>query len=345
MSINPSTITAAIAALKPATGGVYTLEPFENCLKLKLGHGSNGSFVFLAQTSSKQTAVFIQGPKAAFDTLPISSSIKWDEWNTHSGGKFGALMVSDLPPHLHHLLNSLIMNLATKLENATSKLSPIDLCDVVELSLSSEIETGGLMSNSSRIGLFGELILLKHLIDSSKPSEYTDVLNLWTGPNLGGRDFKTKDGFVEVKTSGRKRTHQINDHEQLHLKGKESKGFLFSVIAKSDVSGNIHLADLINDLRKELKKGHCDALFEKKLEDYGGTGEGYFPELEPAYRRTKKYLHDPNDDCFFELNDDYRLPKKPPLILPVYVRIGQYELELSTAKKANLSATLSWMLK
>ena len=76
--------------------------------------------------------------------------------------------------------------------------------------------------------------------------------------------------------------------------------FLFSVIAKSDVSGNIHLADLINDLRKELKKGHCDALFEKKLEDYGGTGEGYFPELEPAYRRTKKYLHDPNDDCFFE---------------------------------------------
>jgi hypothetical protein len=345
MSINPSTITAAIAALKPATGGVYTLEPFENCLKLKLGHGSNGSFVFLGQTDTKQTAVFIEGPKAAFDTLPISSSIKWAQWNRHAGGKFGALMVSDLPAHLHHLLNNLIVNLATKLENATSKLSPIDLCDVVEQSLSSEIESGGLMSNSSRIGLFGELILLRHLINSTKPSDYTDVLNLWTGPNLGERDFKTKDGFVEVKTSGTKRTHQINDHEQLHLKGKEAKGFLFSVIAKSDDSGNIHLVDLINDLRKELKKGHCDALFEKKLENYGGTGEGYFPELEPAYRRTKKYLHDPNDDGFFELNDDYRLPKMKPLKLPRFVTIGQYELDLKSARKANLSNTVSWMLK
>ena len=345
MSINPSTIKSAVASLKPARKGVYTLEPFEKCLKLKLGHTSNSSVVFLGQTGTKQTAVFIQGPKAAFTKLPISSSIKWDEWNIHSGGKFGSLMISDLPSHLHYLLQNLITNLAIKLENTTSKLSPIDLCDVVEQSLSSEIETGDLMSNSSRIGLFGELILLKYLIDSSKPSEYIDVLNLWTGPNMGKRDFKTKDGFVEVKTSGTKRTHQINDHEQLHLKGKEAKGFLFSVIAKSDDSGNIHLVDLINDLRTELKLGHGDALFDKKLEDYGGTGEGYFSELEPAYRRTKKYLHDPNDDCFFELDDDYRLPKKPRLKLPAYVRIGQYELELSTATEAKLPTTVSWILR
>jgi hypothetical protein len=343
MALTTKIITTAVGTLSPAKGGVYTIESFETIFKLKLGYTKNVNSVFIGLNSSSEVCIFIKGTNNEFKGLPLSKEFRHDEWD-EAGGKFEALMISELPTHLQHLMNLLIINLSDYLESTTKKLSAVDMTQLIIDSLASEVSTTGMMSNSLRIGLFGELILLKYLLNASKPKDYISVLNLWTGPGKAKRDFLTKQGFVEVKTTGNtNRIHQINDPEQLRLKGKEKKGYLFSVRAKADDSGTKHLVELINEIRVKLTPLSLETMFDGKLENYGGPGEGYFRALEPAYKRMKKYLYDPNDDAFYELTDDYRIPIKPPLSLPPYVELDGYNLNLVHAPQAVRNNVLKWM--
>lgn len=344
MTLTSKQIAAAVVALPPAKAGIYTIESLETIFKLKLGHVNNANLVFIGKNSTSQVCVFIKGKNSEFTGLPLSKEFRHDEWH-ESGGKFEALMISELPTHLHHLMDTLIINLSSFLESATKKVAAIELTQIIKDSLANEIGSTGMMSNPLRIGLFGELILLKYLLNASKPKDYISVLNLWTGSGKAKRDYMTKQGFVEVKTTGHKdRIHQINDPEQLHLKAKEKKGYLFSIKAKSDDSGTVHLVELINEIRTKLTPLSLETMFDGKLENYGGEGKGYFQALEPAYKRMKKYLYDPGDDAFFLLTDDYRIPKKPPISLPPYVELDGYNLNLVRAPQAVLKDVLKWML-
>jgi hypothetical protein len=344
MALTTKIIKAAARKLFPAKGGVYTIESFETIFKLKLGHTQNANTVFIGLNSASGICIFVKGTNSEFKGLPLSKEFQHDEWD-EAGGKFEALMISDLPTHLHHLMDMLIINLSNHLESTTKKLGAVDLTQIIKDSLASEIESTGMMSNSLRIGLFGELILLKYLLGASKPKDYISVLNLWTGPGKAKRDYLTKQGFVEVKTTGTtNRIHQINDPGQLRLKGKEKKGYLFSVKAKSDDSGTLHLVELINEIRSKLTPLGLETMFDGKLENYGGPKEGFFRALEPAYKRMKKYLYDSTHDAFYELTDDYRMPIKPPLALPPYVELDGYNLNLVHAPQAVLKSVLKWML-
>lgn len=330
--------------LPPAKEGVYTIESFETIFKFKLGYTKNANSVFIGLNSSNRICIFIKGTNSQFKGLPLSKEFQHNEWD-EAGGKFEALMISELPIHLQHLMDVLIINLSNHLESTTKKLDAAELTQIIKDSLASEIGSNGMMSNSLRIGLFGELILLKYLLGASKPKDYISVLNLWTGPGKAKRDYLTKQGFVEVKTTGHKdRIHQINDPGQLQLKTKEKKGYLFSVKAKSDDSGTLHLVELINEIRSKLTPLGLDTMFDGKLENYGGPKKGYFRALEPAYRRMKKYIYDSNHDAFYELTDDYRIPTKPPLALPPYVELNGYNLNLVHAPQAVLKNVLKWML-
>ena len=344
MTLTIKEIETAVKQLSPAKGGTYTIESFESIFKLKIGNSANENLVFMGLDGSGMICIFVKGKKSEFDDLPLSQEFLHDNWNEASG-RFEALMISKLPKHLEDLIYVLIVNISKKLEHTVTKIIGKDITEVIIDSLATELSTTALMSNSLRIGLFGELVLLNYLLDASKSSDYLSVLNLWTGSGKAKRDFLTKNGFVEVKTTGKpNRIHQINDIEQLRLKGTESKGYLFSVKAKSDDSGTKHLVEMINEIRNKLVPMSLETMFDDKLENYGGEGEGYFRALEPAYNRMKKYLYDPKDDAFYELTDEYRIPKRPPLPLPTYVELDGYNLNLTSAPHALTSTVLKWIL-
>ena len=55
------------------------------------------------------------------------------------------------------------------------------------------------LSEENEQGLFGELVLLEHMIESGLPSR--DVLDAWQGPLDGLQDFILGSGGIEVKTT------------------------------------------------------------------------------------------------------------------------------------------------
>lgn len=60
-------------------------------------------------------------------------------------------------------------------------------------------DSDGVLSTEEEIGLFGELLVLRNLLDDGV-SEF-DALDSWTGPGDGLHDFLLGNGAIEVKTT------------------------------------------------------------------------------------------------------------------------------------------------
>ncbi|MFW5871807.1 MAG: PD-(D/E)XK motif protein [bacterium] len=65
------------------------------------------------------------------------------------------------------------------------------------------------LSPEKQIGLFGELFLLKELIEESGKIE--ECLNIWVGPDIGIRDFEKNNTAIEVKTT------QTHNHQRIRI--------------------------------------------------------------------------------------------------------------------------------
>lgn len=65
------------------------------------------------------------------------------------------------------------------------------------------------LSPEKQIGLFGELFLLKELIEETGRIE--ECLNIWVGPDTGIRDFEKNNTAIEVKTT------QTHNHQRIRI--------------------------------------------------------------------------------------------------------------------------------
>jgi hypothetical protein len=65
------------------------------------------------------------------------------------------------------------------------------------------------LSPEKQIGLFGELFLLKELIEATGRIE--ECLNIWVGPDTGIRDFEKNNTAIEVKTT------QTHNHQRIRI--------------------------------------------------------------------------------------------------------------------------------
>lgn len=71
----------------------------------------------------------------------------------------------------------------------------------------------GAMSEEQQVGLFGELLLLEHLLNNMGPES---VVAAWMGPLNEEHDFAFPDVHLEVKTTkGEHRRHMISGTQQL----------------------------------------------------------------------------------------------------------------------------------
>lgn len=119
------------------------------------------------------------------------------------------------------------------------------------------------LSDEHEIGLFGELLLLRHLLTRIAPD---DALAAWRGPTREEHDFVLGDIDVEVKsTLAERRTHWIGDLRQLEPK-LNRRLLLLSVQLTAAGAGGLTLPQLVDEVGKSLPKGSAVADFRQLLE-------------------------------------------------------------------------------
>jgi hypothetical protein len=164
---------------------------------------------------------------------------------------------------------------AEKLLTANPRLSEEALLDGLRdpdyLSL---ILEDPLLSVGKQIGLVGELLFLKNLIDRADATgiSRTKAFSAWKN---GSRDFSNNNVVVEVKTSGGKtRKHAISEITQLEIRGTETELYVLSASAAPDSSGLRRLPDHVQDLLNILTSSEKTTLL-NRLRTWWRGGGGY----------------------------------------------------------------------
>jgi hypothetical protein len=150
----------------------------------------------------------------------------------------------------------------------------------------------GRMSEEQEIGLFGELLVLKHLLKQVPPS---DALACWRGPDGEEHDFVLPDGDVEVKaTTSETRSHWINDIHQLEPKlGRHLR--LLSMQLTGVAADGTTLAGLIEEIRELVPEAGAAEEFRHKLE-LANWRDGSAELYTTRFRlRTKPAMFDVDD--------------------------------------------------
>lgn len=118
------------------------------------------------------------------------------------------------------------------------------------------------LSFEEEIGLFGELLIVGHLLAQLPP---TDVMAAWRGPDGEEHDFDIGDADVEIKsTISEERTHWIGDADQLEPTAGRSL-WLMSIQVTAAGAGGLSLADLVSKISSHLSGDPAAEAFERKL--------------------------------------------------------------------------------
>jgi hypothetical protein len=133
------------------------------------------------------------------------------------------------------------------------------------------------LSPDAQIGLFGELWMLRLLIDTSLGA---GALNCWQGPLRAAQDFHVRAGAIEVKSTVRTGSFlaRINSIEQLD--GDRELLFLCAFRFEEDTNG-MSLVDLVAQLWEKFRLAGVQRAFEALL-----MVMGYLDEHAALYGRT-----------------------------------------------------------
>lgn len=124
------------------------------------------------------------------------------------------------------------------------------------------------LSQERQQGLFGELMMIKELIE-----EYgSDALNYWSGANDETHDFYIFSHAIEVKTTSTKSPYKICISSEYQLDKMDINGMLFLrffALRKSESEG-IKIPELVNEIEVMLKNEiKLLERFELYLDKYG----------------------------------------------------------------------------
>jgi hypothetical protein len=128
----------------------------------------------------------------------------------------------------------------------------------------------GRLNAEQEIGLFGELILLRHLLHKLPPSE---AVASWRGPEGEEHDFVLRDVDVEVKsTTLDARRHWISDLHQLEPTVGRPLSLLSIQLTGSGAEGR-SLPQLVGEVRALAADGAPSAALSQKLASANWRGE------------------------------------------------------------------------
>lgn len=172
------------------------------------------------------------------------------------------------------------------------------------------------LSQQDEIGLVGELLLLRTLLDSNLPSE--SIIDWWKGPLHGTHDFHVNGGAIEVKTTTSRDDFVIEVFDMVQLDPSSvCKLYLFGVALTLGEEGD-SLPDIVKSLRVSLEDSQSGLqLFDKCL-NYAGYRD------EHADNYSSKYLL--SRLIGFEVTEQFPSLKRSSI--PVEVFDVKYRLDL-----------------
>jgi len=181
----------------------------------------------------------------------------------------------------------------------------------------------GKLSTEAEVGLFGELIILKKIIDSHLPP--LAAVESWHGPLRGLQDFLLGTGGIEVKTSVAQGTFpaKINSLEQLD--NSLIQPLYLAGVRLSQIPSGVTLPELANEVRISLTAdGNAQGLFDSRL-----IQAGLLDAFTDHYTRRFKYI----DTVTFLIADDF--PRLVRGNISLEIRDVKYEIVLEMIKKAD----------
>jgi hypothetical protein len=179
-----------------------------------------------------------------------------------------------------------------------------------------ESQRSGLMDESRRKGLLGELLFLHERIEEGKP--VLTVIQGWVGADGADQDFIYKDGWHEVKSVGVSSSSvAISSLEQLDCDDEGELVIMRIDKAAPDKAGALSLNDAVRQICSKLTDT-SDAmdLFSSKLNAYG------YIDLK-EYSEQKYYC---SGSQRYSVNDTF--PKLLRQKVPPQVETLNYELSL-----------------
>jgi hypothetical protein len=168
------------------------------------------------------------------------------------------------------------------------------------------------LTPEAQIGLFGELWLLKLLVETLGPS----ALDTWQGPLCAAQDFHIGAGAVEVKSTVRKSTFlaRINSIEQLD---SERSPIFLCALRFEEATVGVSLVGLVSELRSAFELAGVRRGFEGLL-----LVIGYLDEHAEVYCRTLAM----KEAKVFRVEAD--MPRLKRAELPTALRSASYVLDL-----------------
>ena len=257
-----------------------------------------------------QFELILFGTAANFRRISSSSRVQNKVYEEPSTGNKFTCTTIRYDESQRNLLEILLKNLIME-NRKDSDISPVTVCTMVLPWIETGVlDSGELLSDAEQLGLYGELYLLRRLLNLATKEKipHIEVLNRWSGPEAEKRDFADTDQSednltiaVEAKaTSSGGREHRISSVSQLNYTDLEL--YVFSMNVRQSNSGTENLLDIVIDIRNNHINKDCLPIFDEKLANYGS---GFLPEHTRSYERVKKYtLHDDYGPALYRINEE-----------------------------------------
>jgi hypothetical protein len=180
------------------------------------------------------------------------------------------------------------------------------------------------LSTDQEVGLFGELLALRALVEQVGGST---AVSSWTGPLLEEHDFALESDDVEVKTTlSEQRIHMISSLTQL-VPSPDRRLFLLSIQVSRGGAGGLTLAELIQEIHSLLEGSDRDE-FAEKVRSAGWRSEDSDLYTERFTERTQH--------AFYRVDEAFPAitPKTIESIgsLSAFIRAVSYQIEVTSLK-------------
>ena len=284
------------------------------------GKDHDGNYLFLFQGSSTDLTDLKVPKLAGIDITPVQ--IERKEW----GLSFRLLDLSQL---------DIFRALCANLMEATAALEPGNAEAAAGVVLARlkrwqdllKARRDNLLAQTERIGLFGELLLLRDLFLPRLPGIQAVVT--WRGPHRDEQDFLFREHAIEVKTQlvTSDRKLRISSAEQLDAaSGRIVLCHQTLGLAPEGNMAALSLNDLVLELREELGGGPASELFDAKLIEAGYAGN-------EAYEEERWQLV---DRTFFDVAEEF--PRIRPSLLHEAIGDVSYSIRLQACEAFWMSA-------
>lgn len=177
--------------------------------------------------------------------LTLSERLRWETHEISPGGKLVGQLVLQADEELYEgylLVADIVAEFSTHNDLGRAVLqSTTKFADL--------IETEPLLGAEKQIGLLGELLVLKELVDLSSLS----ALHFWEGPNKSEHDFKFTSADLEVKTTtSERRHHKIGSIRQLMESPGRALNLASIQLTKTSGNAGFSLGEVVADLTIDL---------------------------------------------------------------------------------------------